>query len=145
MTHQKNITTIRRLIFFFAFTIALTFPLIAQNKKGEKEGKGLPLKPGRTLEFTASEGSWISLDVSPDGKTIVFDLLGDLYTLPITGGKATRVTNGMSYDAQPRFSPDGKKVVFISDSSGSDNVWILNLEDKKTKPLTKGKKESFLS
>ena len=39
------------------------------TKKDKKEKKGLPLEPGRTLEFTANEGSWISLDVSPDGQT----------------------------------------------------------------------------
>src|SRR5688500_11129553 len=48
----------------------------------------------RTLRFTTDEGTWMSLDVSPDGRTIVFDLLGDLYTLPIAGGSATRITNG---------------------------------------------------
>src|SRR5690606_20513445 len=88
--------------------------------------EGLPLKPERKLEFTTREGSWISLDVSPDGKTIVFDLLGDLYTLPIEGGKATPLTQGMAFDAQPRFSPDGKRIVFTSDRGGGENVWILS-------------------
>ena len=63
----------------------------------------LPLQPARTINLDTDEGTWISLDVSPDGKTIVFDLLGDLYTLPITGGTATALTKGMMYDAQPRY------------------------------------------
>ena len=96
-------------------------------------------------EYTASEGSWISLDVSNDGKTIVFDLLGDLYTMPITGGKATRITSGMSYDAQPRFSPDGKKIVFISDSSGANNVWMYDVEKKETSQFTKGNSSTYFS
>ena len=54
-----------------------------------KKAGGLPLIPTRTLEFTTKEGSWISLDVSPDGRAIVFELLGDLYTLPIEGGEHT--------------------------------------------------------
>ena len=60
-----------------------------------EEEDGLPIEPSRTIEFTTREGTWISLDVSPDGKTIVFELLGDLYTLPIDGGEATPVTEGL--------------------------------------------------
>ena len=67
---------------------------------------GLPLQPARWARFTATEGTWMSLDVSPDGNTIVFDLLGDLYTLPITGGTATRITDGIAHDVAPRFSPE---------------------------------------
>jgi len=61
----------------------------------------LPLKPSRVVRFTADEGTWMSVDVSPDGRTIVFDLLGDLYTLPVTGGKATRIMGGMALGAAP--------------------------------------------
>jgi len=91
---------------------------------------GLPLRPTRTLTFTTKTGHWMSSDVSSDGKLIVFDILGDLYTLPITGGKATTLTRGMSFDAQPRFSPDGKRVVFVSDRSGGDNLWTISLDRK---------------
>jgi len=105
----------------------------------------LPLKAERKAEFTATKGTWISLDVSPDGQTIVFDLLGDLYTMPIAGGKATRITSGLAYDAQPRFSPDGKKVVFISDRSGGDNVWTLSLDLKDTTQVTMGNSSLYLS
>ena len=59
--------------------------------------KGLPLKPSRKIRLNTNEGTWMSLDVSPDGKSIVFDLLGDLYTIPITGGKATAITKGMAF------------------------------------------------
>ena len=62
----------------------------------------LPLKPERTLAFDTDEGTWLSLDVSPDGRTIVFELLGDLYTLPIAGGEAKRITSGLPFDSQPR-------------------------------------------
>src|SRR5207247_437436 len=66
----------------------------------------LPLTPTRTVEFETSEGTWLSLDVSPDGRTIVFELLGDLYTMPAAGGAATRLTSGPAFDSQPRWSPD---------------------------------------
>ena len=106
---------------------------------------GLPLQPDRYATFTTSKGTWMSLDVSPDGQTIVFDLLGDLYTLPITGGKATRLTSGIAYDVQPRFSPDGKRVVFISDRSGDDNVWIMSLDGRDTLQLSKGIDNEYMS
>ncbi|MBC7920257.1 MAG: PD40 domain-containing protein, partial [Ferruginibacter sp.] len=86
---------------------------------------GLPLKAERFIPIKTSEGTWMSLDLSADGQTLVFDLLGDLYSLPITGGKATRLTSGLAFDSQPRFSPDGKHIVFLSDRSGSENVWVL--------------------
>ena len=44
----------------------------------------------------------------------LFDFLGDIYSIPSTGGDATQLTSGMQFDAQPRYSPDGKKIIFIS-------------------------------
>src|ERR1700676_3584929 len=95
-----------------------------EEKKDEK--KGLPLKPTRKIQFTTDEGTWLSLDVSADGKTIVFDLLGDLYTLPIAGGEAKLIDGGMAFDSQPRFSPDGKWIAFISDREATENVYIMH-------------------
>ncbi|HYD51571.1 MAG TPA: amidohydrolase family protein [Gemmatimonadaceae bacterium] len=105
----------------------------------------LPLKPTRTIKFTTSRASWTSLDVSPDGRTIVFDLLGDLYTVPITGGAATRLTSGMAFDAQPRFSPDGAKIVYVSDRTGGENLFVLSLDGKDTTQITKGNTNLYLS
>lgn len=112
------------------------------TKKATKE---LPLEPERKVSFTTKQGTWISLDVHPDGKTIIFDMMGDIYTLPISGGKATRLTEGMPYDVHPRYSPDGKSVVFISDKSGSDNIWTLDLATKEYKQLTKDKDKYHVS
>jgi imidazolonepropionase-like amidohydrolase/Tol biopolymer transport system component len=83
--------------------------------------------PGEEREVTidVSEGTWMNLDVSPDGREIVFDLLGDLYLLPIKGGEATALTSGMAWDMQPRFAPDGRSVAYTSDAGGGDNLWIL--------------------
>ncbi len=79
------------------------------------------------------------MDVSPDGATLVFDLLGDLYTLPIAGGIATRITSGPAWDSQPRYSPDGKTLAFTSDRGGTDNVWLADADGKKPRALTEEK------
>jgi len=109
------------------------------------EKADLPLQPERWMTYSASEGSWISVDVSPDGKTIVFDLLGDLWLLPIDGGTADTLTTGMAFDSQPRFSPDGSKVIFKSDRSGGENIWTISLEDGETEQLTKGNDSHYES
>ena len=91
--------------------------------------------PTKTLSFTTSEGTWISLDVSPNGREIIFDLLGDLYTMPIKGGLATRLTSGPAWDIQPAFSPDGKSITFTSDRSGGDNIWIMDKDGSNIKQV----------
>jgi Tol biopolymer transport system component len=106
---------------------------------------GLPLQPERSARFTADRGTWMSVDVSPDGQTLVFDLLGDLYTMPVTGGSATRLTSGMGYDMHPRFSPDGRQVVYVSDLSGDENLWIYSLETRQSRQLTRGWNSTYLS
>jgi imidazolonepropionase-like amidohydrolase/Tol biopolymer transport system component len=107
--------------------------------------EGLPLKPTRTMSFTTKVGHWMSVDVSRDGQMLVFDLLGDIYTMPITGGKATALTRGMGFDAQPRFSPDGKKVVYVSDRDGGYNLYTLSIDKKDTVQLTTGKTNRYYS
>lgn len=99
--------------------------------------KELPLKPEREIKFNTNEGTWMSVDISPDGKTIAFDLMGDIYTMPAEGGKATQVTTGIAYETHPRFSPDGKKILFTSDRSGSDNLWYIDTEKQDTVQVTR--------
>ena len=115
------------------------------TKTKKKKKKGLPLLPERKIRINTEVGTWISLDVSPDGNNIAFDLLGDLYLMPISGGKAIRITQGMAYDSHPKFSPDGKDILFISDRSGGYNAWILNLETKDTLQVTKGNNDDMQS
>ena len=102
-------------------------------------------KPGesfkyKTHKFTTTQGTWMNLDISPDGKTIVFDMLGDIYTMPIQGGNAKAIRTGIAFEVQPRYSPDGKYISFTSDAGGGDNIWIMNTQGKEAKQITK---ESF--
>lgn len=138
-----------------ALTALLLLPCtaVAQQPGGGNQSRtprdpmqeGLPLKPDRTVRWTTNVGHWMSVDISPDGQTLVFDLLGDIYTMPVSGGKATALTRGMGMDAQPRFSPDGKKVVFVSDRDGGWNLWTITLDKTDTTQITRGKTNSYES
>jgi len=154
----------RKALFVITALVSIVFFAFAKNGNGRTYGittgggpgdsirkdtnkytayKNLPLKPARKIKYETKEGSWMSLDVSPDGQTIAFDLMGDIYTMPITGGKATAITKGMAYDVHPRYSPDGKKLLFISDRSGNDNVWLIDSEKKDTTQLTNENNQFF--
>src|SRR5678815_3718852 len=137
---NRSLRMLRRIV--LALCVAAVLPLNAQQdttRKPTPKKPDLELQPARSVNLDTDEGTWISLDVSPDGQTIVFDLLGDLYTIPVSGGNATALTSGMAYDAQPRFSPNGKSIVFTSDRDGGDNVWTMDLASKRTRVITKGK------
>lgn len=94
----------------------------------------------REIAINVTEGTWMSLDVSPDGRTIAFDLLGDIYTLPITGGVATPIASGMAWEIQPRFSPDGSRIAFTSDRAGGDNIWVMDADGSDARQISQ---ESF--
>jgi len=117
----------------------------SDSLKIEKHNEDLPMDPGRVVPLKTDEGTWMSVDVSPDGETIIFDLMGDIYSIPFDGGKAVHLTKGMAFDTHPRFSPDGKSVLFTSDRDGAENLWILDLDTGETKQVTKGKNQNYPS
>jgi Tol biopolymer transport system component len=120
-------------------------PASGQSKEADKE-PDLPLEgKTETLAFTTDEGSWLSIDVTPDGETLVFDLLGDLYSLPIEGGEATRITSGLGYDSQPAVSPDGKWLAFVSDRNGSDNLWVAKTDGSDARRISDEKQWGIIS
>ncbi len=90
-----------------------------------------------TVNIHVDNGTWMNVDVSPDGRLIAFDLLGDIYTMPISGGTPVRIAEGLAYEHQPRFSPDGKRIAFTSDRGGGDNIWIMNVDGSDKRQLTK--------
>ena len=101
--------------------------LFAQEKKEVKKWDvSNPQGNYKEVNFSTNEGTWMNVDVSPDGKEIVFDLLGDIYSMPVAGGPTVLLRGGHAFEVQPRFSPDGKKILFTSDAGGGDNIWVMN-------------------
>jgi len=98
------------------------------DRSGKWDVNGPLGSPTGMLEFSTNNGTWMNLDVHPDGSLILFDMLGDLYVMPAAGGDATRLTEGAAYDLQPRFSPDGDLILFNSDRDGINKVWIADFD-----------------
>ncbi len=118
-------------------------PTPTPTKRDAAADINAPRADARKLAFEVTEGTWMSVDVSPDGSTIVFDLLGDIYSLPIAGGRATALTRGPAYDMQPRFSPDGKTIAFTSDRGGIENIWLMDASGSNPRALT-DEKDSYV-
>ncbi len=102
-------------------------------------------QPLRRVAFTTTEGTWVSLDVTRDGRALVFELLGDIYRVPVEGGQARPILSGRAFQSQPRFSPDGTQLAFISDASGSDNIWIAAADGRDARPVTRLPRSGMLS
>lgn len=89
---------------------------------------GLSLVPARTLNLSLHEATWMQPDVSPDGNTILFNILGDIYAVDAQGGQARPVLTGQAFETAPVYSPDGRSIAFISDRSGVTNLWVANAD-----------------
>jgi imidazolonepropionase-like amidohydrolase/Tol biopolymer transport system component len=128
-----------------SFLALLTVPLSAQEPQAATATPTVPARwdvnakrtASRDVEFEVTTGTWMSLDVSPDGQTIVFDLLGDIYSMPIRGGNATLLLGGAAFEMQPRFSPDGRRIAFTSDRDGLHNLWTMDKSGSDLRQVTK--------
>ena len=120
-------------------------PVVANEQKTDKKEETWDVNnpPGeeKTIKIKTSTTTWSNVDVSPDGKTIVFDMLGDIYSIPMSGGKAKALTSEIAWNMQPRFSPDGKQIAFISDRKGGDNLWIMNADGSDMKAVSDAKRD----
>ena len=116
-----------------AAALSLT-PAHAQQRPAEQKWDvTADLGPTSKLSLDTTEGTWMNLHVSPDGKQVVFDLLGDIYIMPIDGSgstAATRITSGPAFDMQPKFSPDGRRIAYSSDRDGLWNIWAMDVDGK---------------
>ncbi len=121
----------------FTLTIfALFFSLTSLSAQDEWDVNNPDLGETTELTFTTDEGTWMNLDVSPNGQKIVFDLLGDIYIMPVEGGKAELLRGGHAYEVQPRFSPDGLHISFTSDAGGGDNIWVMDVDGENARQVT---------
>jgi len=126
MEPRQRIFTLFPLLAIPAWTLAavpLRNPVQAQQAEWTVETHTGPV---RELSFDATEGTWMSVDIAPDGSTIVFDLLGTIYEMPVAGGDAVALTSGRSWNLSPRYSPDGRQIAFSSDRSGSHQILVLD-------------------
>lgn len=134
-----------RLIRFAALSAALAAANLAwaagePAKDKKKWDVNHPPGPFSQAAIDTRTGTWMSVDVSPDGNHIIFDLLGDLYLLPIAGGEAKALTHSIAWEMQARFSPDGKQIAYMSDAAGGDNIWVMNIDGSNPHEVSK---ESF--
>lgn len=124
--------------------ISLSANAVTEKLSADKESKkwdvNNPPYATRDIPLDVTSGTWMNLDVSPDGKEIIFDMLGDLYRMPITGGEAKPITSTISWEMQPRFSPDGKSIAYTSDAAGGDNIWVMDADGNNARAITS---ESF--
>ena len=112
-------------IFVLVFALFASILSIAQEQNQKWDVNASKAKYSTTT-ISTDQGTWMNIDLSPDGKTIVFDLLGDIYTMPSTGGKATRLTSDIAWQMQPTFNFDGTKIAYTSDDGGGENIWIMD-------------------
>ena len=131
--------------FFIIFAlISFSVSTFSQKEKTAKSKKWDVNNPHKdwsykTFNLNTDEGTWMNLDISPDGKTIVFDMLGDIYTMPVTGGKAKALRTGLAFEVQPRYSPAGTYISFTSDAEGGNNIWVMTADGQNAKAITKEK------
>lgn len=116
--------------------LAATLPAPAAEDAEKSWDVNAPPGERREIPLDVRSGTWMSVDVSPDGSRLLFDLLGDIYELPIAGGEARALTSGLAWDMQPRYSPDGASIVFTSDRAGGDNLWLMDRNGGGPKQLT---------
>ena len=128
------------------YTLSIIFALLAissatvglaQDKDKKKWDVNNPDGPYKEVSFATNEGTWLNIDLSPDGKDLAFDLLGDIYIMPAAGGEAKVLRSGMAIEVQPRFSPDGKQILFTSDAGGGDNIWVMDRDGSNARQITK--------
>lgn len=98
-----------------------------------------PAFPLNEINIKSNELTWASLDVTPNGKQIVFDTLGDIFITSIDGGDAVPLTQDFAWNIHPNVSPDGKQIAFISDRDGLSNVWVMNIDGTELRQITKEK------
>ncbi|MBB1323504.1 amidohydrolase family protein [Shewanella sp. SR43-8] len=119
-----------------ALTLGISSFAYAEDDKVKWHVNAPENAPLSKIDINVTEGTWMNINVSPDGEHIVFDLLGDIYQIPIAGGEAKPLAQGIAWQMQPVYSPDGKYIAFTSDEDGGDNIWIMNADGTNPHAIT---------
>lgn len=114
--------------------LALAYGAESDDDKDPEWDVNAPHGAVHEVALDLDEVTWSSVTVH--GNRVVFDLLGDLWSIPLSGGVAERLTSGPAWDAQPAFSPDGKWIAFTTDRGGNENVWTMNADGTDPKAFT---------
>jgi len=119
-----------------ALTLGISSFAYAEDDKIKWHVNAPENAPLSKIDINVTEGTWMNINVSPNGEHIVFDLLGDIYQIPIAGGEAKPLAQGIAWQMQPVYSPDGKYIAFTSDEDGGDNIWIMNADGTNPHAIT---------
>ena len=119
-----------------ALTLGISSFAYAEDDKVKWHVNAPENAPLSKIDINVTEGTWMNINVSPNGEHIVFDLLGDIYQIPIAGGEAKPLAQGIAWQMQPVYSPDGKYIAFTSDEDGGDNIWIMNADGTNPHAIT---------
>ncbi len=138
--HTVSARIARTLAFLLTFMM-LTNGYADNHKQAEEEEPSWDVSQPRgelaTVSLDTRQSTWSNLSLSPDGEQILFDMLGDIYLLPIAGGDAQPLVQGFDWNMQPQYSPDGSKIAFISDRDGARNLWLMNADGSEPYQVSK--------
>jgi Tol biopolymer transport system component/imidazolonepropionase-like amidohydrolase len=118
----------RTFLFLSLFLCSMSAFAEAPDEKAASWSVDEPPGEWQSIAIDTREFTWADVDVSPDGRQLVFHMLGDIYRVGIEGGEAEALTDGIAWNFQPRFSPDGRRIAFISDRDGAENIWVMNAD-----------------
>ena len=93
---------------------------------------------GKPVNLTLREGTNMAAALSPDGRTLVIDLQGSLWTLPASGGPARRISDEFLDARQPAWAPDNRRVAFQGYADGVWHIYVINADGSGLRALTTG-------
>jgi len=134
---KKLLTTACLFVVTTVAIVSFIAPAVFGRGQNTAKVNSSPAKSTRTIEFETTQVTQADVTLSPDDQWLVFTMLGHLFKLPVAGGRAEQLTFGPYYDSDVVFSPDGRRVAFVSDREDSDrNIFVLELATSQITQVT---------